>query len=263
MGNLQQLSQGITNIFNRPQPVHVQPVQHPTGVPPMPQAPGGMQPQAVVNYPPAPALKHQSKPTEMSMSDLKYNAFNVDQIKLNITPRSGFDGVTPDMVIWNRYQYNVTELKANAEENELSAYVSWALQEKGIQDVKIDFHPGQKVSLSGKYPILGIPLPFKAEVQLSLNEQKQILMTVQDFSTGFTFPNKMRDTLIDLLVSDSPASQGPPPMSPLEAFSFSAALRQVGPNQILLDFSQMPVPMNLPVTGLETTEQGIQLTGGK
>jgi hypothetical protein len=110
--------------------------------------------------------------------------------------------------------------------------------------------------------MLGIPVPFSAEVQLSLTPQKQILLTVNDFKTGFSFPNKLRDLLIDALVDDKPASQGPPPLSPLDAFSFAASLRQAGPNQILVDFGQMPVPMNLPITQLETTEQGISIVGG-
>ena len=80
--------------------------------------------------------------------------------------------------------------------------VAWALQDKGIQDARIDFHPDQRVSVSGKYPLLGIPVPFTAEVQLSVTPEQQILMTVQDFKTGFSFPNKLRDTLLDLLVDD-------------------------------------------------------------
>lgn len=263
MPNLKDIGQGVTHLFNRPaQPVQAGPImaQQAQGGPPMPQA--GMQAQGVPqSYPPAPALKRQQKPTEMSMSDLKYNAFNVDEIKVQITNRRGFDGVTPDLVIWNQYQYNVTAIKANADESELSGYVAWALKDKGIQDAKIDFHPNQRVTVSGKYPLLGIPLPFTAEVQLSLTPEKQILMTVDEFKTGFSFPNKLRDTLLDLLVDDAPASQGPPPASPIDAFSFASALRKAGPNQILVDFGRMPVPMRVPITSLKTSEQGVEIEG--
>ena len=69
-------------------------------------------------------------------------------------------------------------------------------------------------------------------------------------------------TLLNLLISDSPQNQGPPPLNPLDAFSFSAALQKVGPNQILVDFSRMPVPMNMPIKSLKTTEEGIELEGG-
>ena len=98
MPNLKDIGQGVSQIFNRPaQPVQAGPIMGqqgmPQGGPPMPQA--GMQAQGVPqSYPPAPALKRQQKPTEMSMSDLKYNAFNVDQLKVQITNRRGFDGVT-------------------------------------------------------------------------------------------------------------------------------------------------------------------------
>ncbi|PKL77776.1 MAG: hypothetical protein CVV27_04580 [Candidatus Melainabacteria bacterium HGW-Melainabacteria-1] len=255
MPNLKDLSQGVNNLFSRPAPP-------PHGSPPLPQgtapAPQGVQ----QSYPPAPKVKHQAKPTEMTMTDLKYNAFNVDQLKVNITNRRGFDGVTPDLVIWNHYQYNVTELKANAEETELSAYLNWSLQQKGVQDASIDFHPGQRVTLAGKYPLLGIPVPFTAEVQLSVTPLQQILMTVEDFKTGFSVPNRLRDALLDTLVSDTPASAGPPPMNPIDAFSFSASLRKVGPNQILIDFGRMPVPMNLPIKQLKTSAEGVEIVGG-
>ena len=257
MPNIKDLGQGISNLFGRPAP-------SPYGAPPLPQGPAPAQdPRAVArSYPPAPAVKHQQKPTEITMTDLKYNAFNVDQVKVNITNHSGFDGVTPDLMIWNYYQYNVSDLKANAEENELSGYVNWALQEKGIQDTKIDFHPGQRVTVSGKYPLLGLPLPFTAEIQMSVTPLKQILLTVEDFKTGFSVPNKLRDTLLDLFVGDSQPSQGPPPSSPMDAFSLPAAMHKVGPNQIVIDFGRMPVPMNLPIKSLKTTDEGIEIEGG-
>lgn len=256
MPNLKDFTSGVSNLFNRP-------AQPPYGTPPQPQ---GMQPgQAPVaqSFPPAPKVKNQSKPTEISMTDLKYNAFNVDQIKVNIVNKRGFDGVTPDMMIWNYYQYDVTSLKANAEETELSGLVNWALQSKGISDTKIDFHPDQRVTVSGKYPLLGLPLPFTAEIQMSVTPQKQILLTIEDFKTGFSVPNKLRDALLNLFVGDNtPVQQGQPPLNPMDAFSLTAALHKVGPNQIALDFSRMPVPMNLPIKTLKTTEEGFEIEGG-
>lgn len=253
MPNLTDLTKGL---FNRPQ------TPPPTGTPPQPQGPQVQQTQAT-SYPPAPAVQKQSRPSEISMRDFKYNAFNVDQLSLNITSRKGFDGVTPDMMIWNYYQYNVTDIKANADEKELSNFVGWSLQEIGIQNVGIDFHPGQKVTLSGKYPLMGIPLPFEADLSISLTPQKQILLTIDDFKTGFSFPAKLRDTLIDLLVNDKHNQhQGPPPSSPMEAFSFSDAMQQVGPNQILVDFTKMKVPLNIPIEKLITDQNGVKVEGG-
>lgn len=248
----------LTNqIFNRPDPNYVPP--------PMPARPEqNVQMAQKPYYPPAPQLQKQTKPTEIAISDLKYNAFNIDRMKFNITSRSGFDGVKPDMVIWDRYQYNVSDFQLNADEAEMSNYLNWALQEKGIQDTKIDFHPGNKMTLSGKYPLLGLPLPFTAEVSLTITPLNQLLMTIDDFKTGFSVPTKLRDALLGLFVDDG--SQAPPPngmpLSPLEAFSFSDSLKRVGPNQIMLDFGKMKVPMHLPLSKLMTTEQGFQLSGG-
>ncbi|PIQ26738.1 hypothetical protein COW36_00720 [bacterium (Candidatus Blackallbacteria) CG17_big_fil_post_rev_8_21_14_2_50_48_46] len=254
MPNLKEVT---TQFFTRPDPAYT--------APPLPQNPQNpIQATVRPQYPPAPKLQKQSKPTEITMSDFKYNAFNIDQLKLNITSRTGFDGVKPDMMIWNYYQYNVSDLQVNADETELSNYLNWSLQEKGIQDAKVDFHPNGKVSLSGKYPLLGIPLPFTAEVSLTVTPLNQILMTIDDFKTGFSVPSKLRDTLLGLFIEDhgntSPA--GPPPLSPLDAFSFADAMKRVGPNQIMLDFGKMKVPMNLPIAKLVTTEQGVQLSGG-
>ena len=254
MPNLKEIS---SQIFNRPDPS--------LAPPPVP-----MQPEQHVQmaqrpyYPPAPQLQKQQKPTEISISDLKYNAFNIDRMKFNITNRSGFDGIKPDMVIWDRYQYNVSDFQLNADEVEMSNYLNWALQEKGIQDAKIDFHAGNKVTLSGKYPLLGLPLPFTAEVSLTITPLNQLLMTIDDFKTGFSVPTKLRDALLGLFVSEGP--QPPPsngmPLSPLEAFSFADALKRVGANQLMLDFAKMKVPMQLPLSRLMTTDQGFQLMGG-
>src|SRR5690606_38809234 len=189
-----QILQGLSQFAGSPQPVRQ--------APPMPQ--GHVQPtHQAQTYPPAPKIQRQDKPTEISMSDFKYNAINVDQLKLNITQRTGFDGITPDMMIWNFYQYNITDLQAHADEAELSNLLNWGLQEKGIQDVKVDFHPGQRVTLSGKYPLMGLPVPFSAEVSLMVTPHQQILLTIDEFKTGFRMPDKLRDTLIDLLISDS------------------------------------------------------------
>lgn len=246
MPNLKDLSTGVAGLFNRP------------------VAPYGAPPQAPVqSLPPAPKLKTQAKPTEISMSDLKYNAFNVDQIKVSITDRRGFNGVTPDLIIWNQYRYDVTRLKATADETELTGFVNWALQSKGISDAKIDFHPEQRVTVSGKYPLLGLPVPFTAEIQMSVTPARQILLTVDGFKTGFSVPDKLRDTLLNLFISDTPPGQAPPPLNPLDAFSLGAALHKVGPNQILVDFSRMPVPVTLPITMLQTSEEGISVEGGQ
>jgi hypothetical protein len=245
-----------SQIFSRPDPNY--------SPPPLPQRPDqSVQMSQRPYYPPAPQVQKQQKPTEVSMTDLKYNAFNVDRMKFNITSRSGFDGVKPDMVIWNQYQYNVSDFQLNADEVEMSNYLNWAMQEKGIQDTKVDFHPGSKVSISGKYPLLGLPLPFTAEVSLTITPLNQLLMTIDDFKTGFSVPTKLRDALLGLFLSEG-QSQTPQtmPLSPLDAFAFSDALKRVGSNQIMLDFSKMKVPMNLPLSQLVTTEQGFQMVGG-
>ena len=144
--NLGQVAQKVQQVFDRPQ-------ASPQGQAPMPQGPQmGSQTAQRNAFPPAPQLRTQQKPTQIAMSDFKYNAFNIDKISLNITSKGGFNGVTPDMMIWNTYEYHVTDFKASADEVELSNYVNWALQDKGIQDTKIDFHDNQRVTLSGKYP---------------------------------------------------------------------------------------------------------------
>ncbi|MBF2054020.1 MAG: hypothetical protein IGS03_11230 [Candidatus Sericytochromatia bacterium] len=248
MGNL---LQGLGHYAGSPQPVHYAP------------PPVYTQPQLVQqSYPPAPKVQTQSQPTEISLAGLKYNAINVDKLSLNITSRQGFDGVTPDMMIWNTYQYNVTDLKANANENELSGFLNWSMQSTGIQDIKVDFHPGQRVTLSGKYPLMGVPIPFTADVSLMITPHQQVLLTIDEFKTGFRVPDKMRDTLIDLLVKNEGPHQGPPPASPGEAFAFSDALRKVGNNQILIDFGRMKTPLNLPIQQLQTTQNGFSVVGG-
>lgn len=247
MANIGGILDQITG--NRPWP--------PNG-PPMPQQPGGST-AVQKSYPPVPAVKPQTKPTKMSLYDIKYNAFNVDQVTLNITNRKGFDGVTPDLVIWNHYQYNVTDLQAHANEKELSGYLNWAMSSKGIQDLNIDFHPGQQATITGKYPLLGLPLPFTAEVSASLTPEKKLLLTVTDFKTGFSVPGKLRDALLNLFVSNDVPANGPPPDEIGEAFAFSDALQKVGPNQILVDFSRMKVPIQVAVDKVETTADGIRI----
>lgn len=236
--------------------------QWPQNGPPMPQQGGGGMAPVQKTYPPVPAIKNQDKPTKMALYDIKYNAFNVDQVTLNITNRKGFDGVTPDLIIWNQYQYNVTDIQANANEKELSGYVNWAMSSKGIQDLNIDFHPGQQVTVSGKYPLLGLPLPFTAEVSTSLTPDKKLLLTVTDFKTGFSVPGKLRDALLNLFVGNNSPANAPPPDNMGEAFAFGDALQKVGPNQILVDFSRMKVPVNMPLDKVETTEEGIRIQGG-
>lgn len=232
----------------------------PQNGPPMPQQPSSVGP-VQKTYPPVPAVKPQNKPTKMSLYDIKYNAFNVDQVTLNITNRKGFDGVTPDLVIWNQYQYNVTDIQAHANEKELSGYVNWAMSSKGIQDLNIDFHPGQRVTISGKYPLLGLPLPFTAEVSTALTPEKKLLLTVTDFKTGFSVPGKLREALLNLFVGNGTATHAPPPDTMGEAFAFADALQKVGPNQILVDFSRMKVPVNMPLDTVETTDDGIRIAG--
>lgn len=245
------LLQGLSHYAGSPQPVRHAP------------QPVYGQPQPVQQtYPPAPKVQTQSQPTTISMSDLKYNAINVDKLSLNITNRQGFDGITPDMMIWNFYQYNVTDLKANADETELSAFLNWSMQSTGIQDIKVDFHPGQRVTLSGKYPLMGVPIPFTADVSMMVTPHQQVLLTIDTFKTGFRVPDRLRDTLIDLLVKNDGATQGPPPGNLSEAFSFADALRKVGSNQILIDFNRMKVPLNLPIQQLQTTQSGFSVVGG-
>lgn len=72
MPHLKDLS---TSLFNRSEPV--------SGGLPLPQPPE-IQSATCPVYPSAPKLQHQKKPTEIAVTDLKYNAFNIDRLKLNI-----------------------------------------------------------------------------------------------------------------------------------------------------------------------------------
>lgn len=247
MGNLSTVAQGGQGYFGvAPTPNFTQPQQNLT--------------QA---YPPAPKVQHQNKPTEISMQDFKYNAINVDQLKLNITSRQGFDGVTPDMLIWNFYKYNVTDLHANAEENELSKFVEFNLKDKGIDDVKIDFHPGNRVTLSGKYPLMGVPIPFSANVKITTTSNDKVMLTIEDFKTGFHIPDKLKETLIGLLINkESDTHNGMVPTSPSDAFSLADAMYRVGSNQIVIDFNRMKVPLDLPIKEIKTSETGFSVVGG-
>lgn len=248
MGNLRTVMQGGQGQF---------------GVAP---APGYSQPQTkplAEAYPPAPRIRPQDKPTEINMTDFKYNAINVDKLQLNITSRQGFDGTTPDMLIWNFYQYNVTNLQANADETELSKLVNFNLQEKGITDVKIDFQSGNRVTLSGKYPLMGIPIPFSADVKLTTTTNDKVMLTIEQFKTGFRIPDQLKDTLIGLLISDgSETNNGMVPTSPADAFSINDAMYRLGSNQIIIDFSRMKVPLDLPIKEIKTSETGFSVIGG-
>lgn len=233
------------------------------GVAPTPQY---VQPQDSIQrqaYPPAPNVQRQDKPSQISMRDFKYNAINVDNLDLNITARGGFDGVKPDMMIWNFYQYNVDNFQANANEVELSKFVDFYMQELGISDTKIDFHPDNRVTLSGSYPLMGLPVPFSADVKITTTTNDKIMFTIEDFSTGFRIPSQLRDTLLGLIINgEDEKASGPPPSSPADAFSMSDAMYRVGSNQIVLDFNRMQVPLNLPIKEVKTDAQGFRIVGG-
>ena len=107
------------------------------GIPPMPQYGNPTAPKVQPTYPPAPRIKKQEKPTHLEVSDMKYHALNIDRLSLDIVSRGGFDKVAPDMLIWGNYQYNVRDFKANANEVELSRFVSWSLEQLGLKEFQL------------------------------------------------------------------------------------------------------------------------------
>lgn len=216
-------------------------------------------------YPPPPMMQTQDKPTHIEVGGLKYNAIDIDRLSLDIVSKGGFDGTKPDMTIWNHYQYNVLDLKAQANETELSNLINWSLLDLGMKDIKIDFHEGNRVTISGKTPapLIKIPVPFTAEISAELNANNQILLTINDFSAGVPLPGKVKDFMLDLLIQDADEKQQlPPSANALEAFNFADAMVQVGKNQILLDFTKMRTPMNMPVSAIKFTNTGFELTAG-
>lgn len=238
--------------------VQVQPMFPPQ--PTFPQsfpAPAPTQEAKPVEYPPAVQYTYQDKPTHIELSGVKYNAFNVDRLNLDITNRQGFDKITPDLVIWNFYKYKVNDLQFNAKEIELSNFFNWTVRELDLKNLNLDFHNNGKLTFSGKYGII----PFTAELNLSITQDKKLMITIEDFKAVVSIPSWIRDKLIDLLLKPSnklpvnPASFG-------NAFSIKNAITRINDNQLLVDLNKMKTPVEMSFQAIETTEDGITVKGG-
>ena len=239
-------------------PVQVQPIFSPQpGFPQQFPTPMPTQPVKPVEYPPAVKYTYQDKPTHIELSGIKYNAFNVDKLNMDIMNKQGFDKVTPDLVIWNFYKYKVNDLQLKANEVELSNFFNWSVRELDLKDLKLDFHNNGQLTFSGKYGIV----PFTAELNLSITQDKKLLITIQDFKAVVNIPSWIRDKIIGLLLkpSDKPPV-GPPSFG--DAFSIKDAITRISDNQLLVDLTKMKTPVEVSFQAIETTEDGITVKGG-
>ena len=214
-----------------------------------------VQQQQPIEYPPSVQYTTQEKPTHLEFTGLKYNAFNIDKLSVDIMNKGGFDKITPDLVIWNYYKYKVDDLHLNANETELSNFFNWTVRNLGLKDMKLDFHDNNKVTCSGKYGVI----PFSAELSLSLTKDKKVLIDIGQIKCLVTMPNIIRDKIIDSLLN---GPEDPPnPALIGDAFSLRKALVKVSDNQLLLDLNRMPTPVDIKFDELKTTENGIIVEG--